>query len=264
MEKVLNNLNIVLTRARNQALEAINKLNDLGASVISFPTIQISPILGNRDVDDTLRNINNYNTLIFTSENSVRILIKKIDELNIQFDPQSFFVISIGGKTSSTCEELGFRIDFQSKLSTANDLAKELTYIDLVGRKILIPGSNLSNPKQFEILEDSGASVNFLPIYNNNVNKRENLVKELELLNNSEVDLFIFTSPSTFNGYLEIMEIENPEEYFSNKNIAVIGPVTQKALLQKGVHANIIPSKYTMNYLINEITNHFTNVDISK
>lgn len=257
MSKVLENINIVLTRAKDQSVETINQLEELGAKVLSFPTIKISTIIDDKTLNETINNIGYYNSLIFTSENAVKSFIEKIEELNVQFDPKAFFVISIGDRTTQVCKESGFRVDFQSKLSTSNSLLKELGYIDLIGRKILVPSSKLANPNQFDSLCDHGAIVHSVSVYKNCVNDKENLVSEFDCLNNSNIDLFIFTSPSTFNGFLELLNIDNAKKYFLNKNIGVIGPVTKEALVQKGIEPNIIPQNFTMNYLIEEIKNYY-------
>ena len=181
MEKTLKNINILLTRTRNQSVDTIKKFEELGANVLSFPTIQILTINSSR-LDNEIKKLNEYNTLIFTSEDAVRSLLKKIKDLNIDFDPEAFFVISIGEKTSQVCKHFGFRVDLQSNIATSGNLTKELSYMDLVGRRILIPSSNLSNPKQFDPLEDQGAVINSLPVYENKVNDMKNLEAELKRL----------------------------------------------------------------------------------
>ncbi len=263
MKKVLQNKNIVLTRARNQSLETIGQLKDLGANVISFPTIKINTITKDPILDETIKNIHKYNTIIFTSENAVKSLLEKINELNVIFDPKAFFVISIGDKTSQSCIENGFRIDFQSTFASSDSLLKELGYIDLVGRKILIPSSTLSKENQFTSLEDHGAEITSMPIYKNTPNNSDTLKDEIHLINNVNIDLFIFTSPSTFKGFLEIIDIKDPKKYFNNKNIAVIGPITKKALNKAGIEPNIVPQNFTMNYLIKEIKKFFSKVKVT-
>ena len=83
MKKVLKDIKILLTRTKNQSIEAISNLESLGAEVISFPTIQISPIQHNPQLDEELKKINDYNSFIFTSENAVRTLVSKIEKLKI-------------------------------------------------------------------------------------------------------------------------------------------------------------------------------------
>ena len=258
MSNILGNINIVLTRAKNQSVETIKQLEDLGAKVLSFPTIKISTITDNDDLNETIKNIGYYNSLIFTSENGVKSFIEKIEKLGIRLDPKAFFVISIGDKTTQVCKEFGFRVDFQSRQSTSETLLKELGYIDLIGRKILVPSSSLSNQNQFESLCDHGAIVHSVPVYKNCVNDKEYLLNELRILKITNFDLFIFTSPSTFSGFLEILNIDNPIDYFRKKKIAVIGPVTKEALVKIGIEPNIIPQNFTMNYLIEEIKKFYT------
>jgi len=253
----LDNINIVLTRAKNQSVDTINQLEDLGAKVLSFPTIKITTIRGNRKLDETIKNINSYNSLIFTSENAVKSLFKKTEELGIEFDPRAFFVISIGDKTTQVCTEFGLRIDFQPNQSSSESLIRELGYIDLVGRIILIPCSSMSKPEMFIPLQNHGATVQSIPIYENSVNDTGNLNPELDILKNTKIDLYIFTSPSTFCGFLKILNIDNPKKYFKNKDIAVIGPVTKQAIQNKGIEPNIIPQKFTMNNLIEEIKEYY-------
>ena len=253
MKKVLKNINIVLTRAKDQSVETIKILSDFGANVLSFPTIRIKTITGNPILDETIRNISLFNSLIFTSENAVKSLLDKIKELNVPFDPKAFFVISIGEKTTDFCINNGFRVDFQPVHSSSEALLEELQFMDLLGRKILVPTSTLANLKQFSHLEDHGASITTFPIYTNKVNEEKSLEKELVILKKTNVDLFIFTSPSTFNGLIKILKINDPKIYFENKITAVIGPVTEKALLDVGVTPTIVPSNFSMNYLIKEI-----------
>ena len=253
MKRPLENITIVLTRAKDQSVETIQQLSKLGANVISFPTIKISTITSNHNLDETVKNINLFNSLIFTSENAVKSLLEKIDELHIVFDPKAFFVISIGEKTTEVCVNNGFRVDFQPKHSSSEALLYELQQMDLVGRKIFIPTSTLSNQKQFITLENYGAAVTTLPIYANCVNDEEHLQEEIQMLAKTNIDLFIFTSPSTFNGYLEILKIKDPKKYFANSKTAVIGPVTEKAVKEVGIIPTIIPNNFSMNFLIKEI-----------
>lgn len=258
MKRVLENINIVLTRAKDQSVETIKKLSDLGANVLSFPTIKITTINGDSNLDETIKNINLFNSLIFTSENAVRSLLQKTRELNVPFDPKGFFVISIGEKTTDFCISNGFRVDFQPRYSSSDALLEELKFMDLLGRKIFIPTSSLANLKQFSALENHGATITTIPIYMNSVNDEVHLEKELKILKGTSIDLFIFTSPSTFHGLIEILKIKNPKKYFENKITAVIGPVTEKAVRDIGVTPTIVPNNFSMNYLIKEIIEFYS------
>jgi uroporphyrinogen-III synthase len=252
LSNLLENKNIVLTRAKDQAVESIKALEDLGANVISFPTIKISSV---NDVilDETLKEINNFNTIIFTSENAVKYFLIKLVELKVNFEADNFFVISIGEKTSTICELNNIKINFQPKKFISEELLLDLSNFDFLGKKIIVPCSSLSDLDQFKILEKFGAQITSIPIYENSTNDESSLLEEIEIINKCTIDLFIFTSPSTFNGFVQIMKIENPKNYFTGKTIAVIGPVTEKALSNFGIKPDIIPDNYSMNFMIEEI-----------
>ncbi len=78
-----------------------------------------------------------------------------------------------------------------------------------------------------------------------------------EKLKNSNPDLFVFTSPSTFQNFLEIQNIIDPVRYFSRYDVAVIGPTTKAALEKKKVRVNIIPKEYTIDGLVNSIVDYY-------
>lgn len=198
-------------------------------------------------------NLSSFNSIIFTSENAVKYFLLKIAELKIIFQPEKFFIISIGEKTSDTCKQNNIQINFQPSKFSWEYLLEQLSDSDLNNKNILVPCSNLSEPSKYKQLEKTGAKVTVLPIYRNDVNDTKNLVKEIKLLQNTEIDIYIFTSPSTFNGFLEIMNITEPAKYFNNKNIAVIGPVTEKRLHSFGVFPNIKPDNFSIEYLVEAI-----------
>lgn len=258
MNNVLNNKNIVLTRPKDQSVQSVIHLERLGANVICFPTIKISPIIDNSVLDETLTNIRNFNSIIFTSVNAVKYFVLRIEKLEVEFNQTNFYVISIGKKTSDYCKQVGINVNFESSLFTSDSLIKELSNLDLVDKKIIVPSSNLSKPEQYKTLEKLGAEVTAIPIYRNETNEIDNLTEEIDILKNSEIELFIFTSPSTFYSFSEIMKIDNYVKYFENKIIAVIGPVTKEALNKVGIEPNIIPQNFSMNYLIEAITKFYS------
>jgi uroporphyrinogen-III synthase len=258
VNRILSNKNIVITRGKDQAIESINTLRELGANVISFPTIKITPIKDNGRLEKIFQNIYDFDTVIFSSENAVKFFLSKMNELIIDLDLTKFFIISIGDKTTEFCNRHNIKVGFQALKFSFNDLVNELSQLDLSNRNILIPSSNLSNKERHKTLEKFGANVTFVPIYQNIVTSKNELTKEIQLLNETDVDLFIFTSPSTFNGFLEILDIDNPPNYFAGKNVAVIGPVTKNELNKKGIEPNIIPQNYSMKFLIEEIKSFFS------
>ncbi len=260
MKRILENKNIVLTRTAQQSKEAIVLLEDLGANVINFPTIKISPI-SNFIVNETIANITSFNSIIFTSENAVKYFLLKVNELKVKFAPEKFHIISIGKKTSDLCKQNNMQINFQPNRFSWNYLVEELQNTDLSDKNIFVPCSNLADKKKYKQLEKFGAKITAVSIYKNEINDAEYLSDKIALLNKTNIDIYIFSSPSTFNGFVKILNIKNAVEYFSNKNIAVIGPVTEKALNKVGVYPNIIPDNFSMPDVVKVIENFFNQKD---
>ena len=81
--------------------------------------------------------------------------------------------------------------------------------------------------------------------------------KNIEQLNSSKPDVFIFTSPSTFDNFLLIMNIDNPVSYFKNYNIAAIGPTTKSAIENNKVKVSIMPDEFTIKGLATKMVEFY-------
>src|SRR5208283_4638810 len=69
---------ILVTRTRTQASEFAKQLNDLGAGVIEFPTIEIQDISDFSPLDNAIENIPLYDWIIFTSSNGVEKFFSRL------------------------------------------------------------------------------------------------------------------------------------------------------------------------------------------
>jgi len=72
-----------------------------------------------------------------------------------------------------------------------------------------------------------------------------------------EIDMFVFTSPSTFYNFISIFEITESPNYFFNKIITSIGPVTTETIKKHNLKVNIEPSEYNLKSLTEEILNYY-------
>src|SRR5262249_23473009 len=62
---------IVVTRARDQAVQFSHRLSELGAEVLQVPTIKMEPPPRREGIVDALLELNSYDWLVFTSPNGV-------------------------------------------------------------------------------------------------------------------------------------------------------------------------------------------------
>ncbi|MBK8943940.1 MAG: uroporphyrinogen-III synthase [Ignavibacteriae bacterium] len=257
MSLPLENIKIVITRSESQSLNDILEFEKLGAKVLNFPTIIISKLDDYCEADKILKNVNDFDYLIFTSSNSVKYFFQRISELQIQINFEKVKIISIGKGTEKLLIDSKIKIDFIPTKFSANDLLSEISVLEIANKNILIPGSSIMRNELYDGLINHNANVTKCEVYQNIIPKKSEInINELE---NFNADLFVFTSPSTFNNFLEILEIENPKSYFAEKTIAVIGPTTKQTLIDKGIEPNIFPQNYDMKNLIEEIKYYYKN-----
>lgn len=261
MQKKLLNKNIVLTRAGQQSDEDVAELIELGADVISFPTIKVVSCSDYSEFDKIASSISATDYLIFTSSNSVLYFHKRISEINKSIDYGSITVVAVGKKTSEACKSAGIPIHLIPEIHTGDGIVVALSSAGIRNKNVLIPCSALANDKLKTGLENLGSNVYKIPVYDVVIPSDKETESSKQKLNRSNVDLFIFTSPSTFNNFIQIMNIKNPEEYFSKYIVAAIGTVTKSAIEEKGVRVDIIPPEFNMKSLIKEIVNFYSQTE---
>lgn len=249
--------NIVLTRTLEQTNEANEKLTSLGAKVISFPVLEITPPDSWNEFDDVVKNFNRVDYIIFTSSNAVKMYNQRCSELNIKPDYNRTKIIAVGNKTSAYCEKLNIPIHLIPKEFSSNGLIAELNNYGLTGKTVFIPRSVLSNEELPVELSKIGAIVKTAYAYNVTKPSQNTIMAYLDNFNKVQPDIIIFTSPSTFNNFKDILEIEDTKSYFDSLKIAAIGPTTKKAIEENGVPVSIVPSEYTMDGLIEAIKNFY-------
>ncbi len=261
MNRPLQNRKIVLTRSKDQSSENIKQLTDLGAEVISLPTIKV--IFENVDTSQ-IGSLNQYDYIIFTSSNAVESFTYFIQSNKINFSFNSVKIAVTGSKTKERCIELGIKVDLLPDDFSASGVISTLSAHDLDKKKILIPASKIARDELRIGLTKLGAIVKQIPFYNVVKTKHAEVIDKLEKLKKEKIDLYIFTSPSTFENFIELAEIENVKEFFAGSIIAAIGPTTARALTNTGLKVDLVPEQYTMDSLVKLLTEHFNNSEIAK
>lgn len=248
---------VVICRTVDQSSELSEKLTQLGARVIAFPTIKILPPSEWKEVDEAINSIKNFDFIIFTSANAVKILYSRISETKIAPDFRSVKVICVGNKTRAACEKLGINVNLIPDDFSSNGIINKFKNI-LSGRKVLYPRSSIGRKEIITQLELLGTKITAVDIYRTIAPADSEFKEARSLLVKTTVDIFIFTSPSTFENFLALLKIEKPENYFSKNIIAAIGPTTQKAIERKNVKVAIVPQVHSVDGLVAAVTNYFS------
>ncbi|MGD8305704.1 MAG: uroporphyrinogen-III synthase [Ignavibacteria bacterium] len=253
----LKNKTIVITRTVEQSKESASALTRFGAKVIVFPTLEIVPPQSWEDFDSAVSNPDKIDYIIFTSSHSADMFKYRCEELNIDFDFNEKIVVAIGNKTSSACNKLNIPVNIVPEKFSADGVIDVLSGLDIKDKIVFIPRSAIGREELPRGLKDLGAVIKSAPVYNVSLPTKEHIKDNLENLNGANPDLFIFTSPSTFENLLQILNVVNPVEYFKNYDVAAIGPTTKTAIENRRVKVNIMPDEYTITGLIEKIINYY-------
>ncbi|MDZ7766071.1 MAG: uroporphyrinogen-III synthase [Melioribacteraceae bacterium] len=108
MSSGLKNKVIVITRNEEQAEDSIKKFESLGAIVIPFPTIKVRPLKVFNMFDNYAAQLNNFDYIVFTSENAVKYYVKRLKEIVLDL-PENLSVVCVGRKTADICEEYRYK-----------------------------------------------------------------------------------------------------------------------------------------------------------
>lgn len=249
----LKNKTLVLTRTIEQSKESSAIFSELGGDVIVFPTLEIVPPNNWDSFDEFILSADQIDFIVFTSVHAVNMFVKRTKELNKLNDYSRTKIIAVGNKTKSACEENYIKVDIVPEKFSGEGVVEELSKYDLRGKLVFIPRSAIGRDDLPKGLEDRGAKIITIPVYNVSLPGKETISQNIERLNSSKPDVFIFTSPSTFENFLIIMNINNPVAFFKNYDVAAIGPTTKAAIENSKVKVSIMPDEYTIKGLASKM-----------
>ena len=254
-QKPLLGRGIVITRPEAQADELARLLAREGAYPIHFPTIKIVPPSDWHDLDAAIKNLENYDWLIFTSANGVHFFLERLLEKEKDIrDLKGIKICCIGPATAKQIENRGMKVDLVPDYFISEGIIKSFAGIDLRKKKILIPRAYSARDVLPAGLKKLGAKVDVVTAYEtaNSGKKKEEIEK---LFDENRVDVITFTSSSTVNNFVEIMG--NDFSYPPKIKIACIGPVTAAAAKKAGFSVDIHQEEYTIEGLVRALIDYF-------
>src|ERR1700675_685288 len=119
---------VVITRAEFQSAALDAALKAQGAEVISLPLIQILPPLDFAPLDSALRDLANFDWLIFTSQNAVTAVADRLATLDTNFraQPPAAKVAAVGKATAEAAQLAGFTVAHTGQGGPSATLVLEL------------------------------------------------------------------------------------------------------------------------------------------
>ena len=206
---------IAVTRARAQADGLTRRLTDLGAKVISAPTIRTVPL------DVAPIDASSFDVIVVTSPNTPALLLAAIGG-----DARALHgveVAAIGPGTAAALREIGIVADVVSERAVAEALLETLQD-RVAGKRVLIARAEEARDLLPDGLTNAGATVEIAALY-----RTEFAVPEGDDL--LRADCVTFTSASTVRAFAEAF----PEADLEDLPGVSIGPITSATMRELGV-----------------------------
>ena len=253
---VLLGKRIVITRPRTQAGELTRRLTELGAEVIEFPTISIEPPDDYEPMDRAMAQLHQYDWLIFTSVNGVQSFFDRLRHFgNDSQDIEHLKVVAIGPETAGRLEREGVRVFLVPAKYQAEGVLEGLDPAQIRSCRVLLPRASKAREVLPETLRQWGAFVDVVHAYKTVLPQDYRL--RLRELFEKQIDVITFTSSSTVENFVQLLEGEDPVPILRGVTIACIGPITARTAIDIGLQVDIVSAEFTIPGLVAAIVKFY-------
>ncbi|MEE8433093.1 MAG: uroporphyrinogen-III C-methyltransferase [Candidatus Desulfatibia sp.] len=248
---------IVVTRARQQASELVNRLAELGAECLECPTIKVVPPKDTRPLEAAIKRISTYDWLVFTSVNGVNFFFEHLFAMGR--DVRALHHIKtavVGPVTEQRLFDFGIKSDIMPESYRAESVIKAFAGQDINGEKILLPRAKKARSVLPVELTKMGAVVDDVTAYENQA-VTDNAAGFLTRLKEGSINLVTFTSSSTVNNFHALLPADALETLMKDVVIASIGPITADTARDLGFKVDIMAEPYTIPGLCEAIRQYY-------
>lgn len=254
-KKPLFGRRILVTRARKQSKELVDRIAALGGEPVEFPVIQTVPPQQDQGINQALQRLDEFDWLIFTSVNGVNFFFKRMKEQKIDIRQLAGIKIAVvGSKTKDAIEEKGLFVDCIPEEYVAEALIETLRSVVSPGEKILFPRANIARGLLPDELKKMGCRVEAVDAYDTILasDHADELVKQLQ---EESIHIITFTSPSTVENFQKIiaMHTDDWQTLLHGVKIVCIGPITARTARKWGFTVDAVANPYTIDGLMEAI-----------
>jgi uroporphyrinogen III methyltransferase/synthase len=253
-KKPLFGRRVLVTRARSQASELVDLIDEMGGEPVEFPVIRLQAPSRPEAIQALneameLGRLQNYDWAVFTSVNGVEYFFHKLRELGRDIRSLSKArIAAVGPKTAEALQARGLVAELLPAKFQGEGLLETIEPQLKAGQKVLLPTADIAREYLPKRLAELGLDVTQVDVYENvlEVKDGEGIV---EMLRNHAIHIVTFTSSSTVTNLIEALRqlgVDNPVSMLQGMEIACIGPKTADTLQTLGLPITYMAEEATI------------------
>ena len=237
---------VVVTRAREQASELKRLLEDSGAQVLQFPTIEIAPPASFDALDRAIAS--KYDWLIFTSVNGVRFFFERLAAT--AKDARALAgtnIAAVGHATAAALRAHGIAPDVVPERFISTELLPLLPK-DQRGIRTAVIRAEEGRDELLNELRRRGGEVELVVAYRN-VAADSDLDELRALIESEAIDAITFTSASTVDHFFARLTEDERARVARRAKLVSIGAATTEAIARYGRGPDVVAPNATIQAL---------------
>lgn len=239
---------ILVPRGKKEAKAFSSLVRKYGGVPMEIPLLSFRPIVPTKEMKEILYNINTYDWIIFTSNVTVETFLATANNCYERLPK----IAVIGNRTELVLTNKGYKVDFVPDEFVAEGFVREFLPIVQKGMKVLIPKGNLARDYIAESLTAAGAYVDELIVYETYL-PEESKSHLKDAISEKHIDILTFTSPSTVDHFMEVINENGLHQFLDDCLISCIGPITKERIESVGLSVHVIPETYTVEDMLKKI-----------
>ncbi|WP_167577555.1 uroporphyrinogen-III synthase [Ammoniphilus sp. YIM 78166] len=251
--KPLQGKTVLVTRSRAQASDLSRQIEALGGRPMEFPLIQLEPPRDLLPVQQALKEIHQFDWILFTSTNGVEFFVEQVQKAQLEFSHITARVGVVGPKTAEILKRMGKVSDLVAAEFKAEGLLESLQGVLQPGDRVLLPRANIARDILPRELRARGMNVTEIVVYETVISS-DGADQMIEMLQSGQIDIITFTSSSTVRNFCELLRGQNRDKLLAKAKIACIGPITAETAEKLGLKVDRVATDYTIDGLVQVLT----------
>ncbi len=241
-KRPLQGARVMVTRPRGLTDEFHHYLEFMGAELVVQPAIEIASVSDYTAIDRALRELNQYDWLVFSSGNGVRHLLDRLLEQGQDMRALApVRLAAVGSGTAKALAEFHLKADLVPEVFRGEALAEALVATD--GDRYLLARASRGRDVMANRLREAGGVVDEIVVYESRdvEQPREGVTRQLAA---GEIDWVTVTSSAIAQSLVAMFG-----EELRKTQLASISPITSETLRELGYPPTVEANVHSMQAL---------------